>query len=67
MNAIRQKLRQRFPGLEHNEIIITVEKQEEIPEILEAIQGTGAKIMSVIPQKESLEDKFLRVCGGDAR
>jgi ABC-2 type transport system ATP-binding protein len=44
------------------ELMIAVGEPDEIPEIVTRLAGDGARIMSVLLERESIEDVFVRSC-----
>lgn len=57
----------RFEGIEvttrDNELVLTLSR-EQIPELVAALVGAGAKVYGVRALKRSLEDQFLAMTGG---
>jgi len=50
---------------EHGETwAVTIEGQANANEILAALVGAGAELVSVVPRRETLEDLFVRIWGG---
>jgi ABC-2 type transport system ATP-binding protein len=47
-------------GVEPGELHLVVEGDDRVPDVLRAALDGGAKIVSVIPQRETLEELFLR-------
>ncbi|HEX5322341.1 MAG TPA: ABC transporter ATP-binding protein, partial [Capsulimonadaceae bacterium] len=45
-------------------VTVGLEREDIIPELAEAVVKNGGKLMSLIPQRESLEDLFIRVVEG---
>jgi len=47
------------------ELFIVLDKQELLPIILERINRENAKLVSLVPRKETLEEYFIRMLGGN--
>ena len=58
-----KSIKQKHDG-KHEEIIIEL-KEENIPWVTDFLVSKGIKIFSIEPQKNSLEDIFLKETGGD--
>lgn len=61
---IAENLGPRFPVLETSDtiLVIAVRTPEEVPEIVSDLAQGGARIMSVLLQRESIEEVFVRLC-----
>jgi ABC-2 type transport system ATP-binding protein len=61
---IAENIGPRFPVLETSDttLVIAVRTPEEVPDIVSDLARGGARIMSVLPQRESIEEVFLRLC-----
>ncbi len=42
-------------------IVVTVSNESQIPELAKLVVNSGAELLALIPQRESLEDLFIRV------
>jgi hypothetical protein len=42
--------------------MIAVGDPDEVPEIVKDLAGDGARIMSVLLERENIEDVFVRLC-----
>jgi ABC-2 type transport system ATP-binding protein len=49
-------------GASDTELMIAVGDPEEVPEIVKNMAGDGAQIMSVLLERENIEDVFVRLC-----
>lgn len=67
-DAALQALRQvatklKFESLPPRKITAWVASEDAIPELARAVVCNGAKLLALIPKRETLEDMFLRVIG----
>jgi ABC-2 type transport system ATP-binding protein len=46
------------------ELVIAVGDPDEVPDVVSRLVQSGARIMSVLLERESIEDVFLRLCDG---
>lgn len=44
------------------ELVVAIGDPDEVPDIVSDLAGGGARIMSVLLQRENIEDVFLRLC-----
>jgi len=49
-------------GASDTELMIAVGDPDEVPEIVKNLAGDGARIMSVLLERENIEDVFVRLC-----
>jgi ABC-2 type transport system ATP-binding protein len=52
----------RVLGVSDTELVIAVSDPDEVPDIVSDLAKGGARIMSVLLQRENIEDVFLRLC-----
>jgi hypothetical protein len=45
-------------------VTVGLEREEAIPDLAEAVVKNGGRLLSMVPQRESLEDFFIRVVEG---
>lgn len=45
-------------------VTVGLEREETIPDLADAVVKNGGRLLSLIPQRESLEDLFIRVVEG---
>jgi ABC-2 type transport system ATP-binding protein len=41
-------------------VALVIEGDEQVPAVIDAARGKGARILAVLPQRETLEDLFVR-------
>jgi len=63
MQSIRQRFYPEVLQQDDGRLTLTLDNQEEIPEIAGIIMESGAKLYELTPQHETLESVFLKVIG----
>lgn len=49
-------------GVSDTELVIAVDDPEEVPDLVRNLAAGGARMMSVLLQRENIEEVFLRLC-----
>ena len=64
--SVSQKIKShiKYSGEKGKYLLLTVEKDEDIQEVVDFVYNVGGNVLSIIPRKQRLEDIFMEEIAG---